>query len=151
MASTWRRCAASGLWEGRAISAASRRWGWPAFRKIARVHGGFGEAAAAAGVRVPAEPVGPQIARAEKAFPHLARLEARAVEALAPDRLQDVCLGGHRRAPIASRTGPGAVTMTVSFDGERRSSATSAKIWPVPSRIAASPVNASQRLTVTST
>src|SRR5688572_33076390 len=116
IASTCRRCAASGLWEGRAMSAGLHARGWAAFWKIARVHGGFGQAAAAAGVRVPAEPVGPQIARAEKAFPHLARLEARAVEALAPDRLQDICLGGHRRAPIASRTALGAVTMTVLFD-----------------------------------
>ena len=67
------------------------------FPEIARVHGGFGEAAAPAGIGVHPESERPQTARADGTLPNLGRLIDAAIQTFVTYRLQDRCLGGHTR------------------------------------------------------
>lgn len=121
------------------------------FLRCARVHGGSCKAARVARVRVPSKPVWPQITRGDGTFPNLAWLEAGAVEALAPDCLQDVGLGRHPPAKPnlrgrelglapASSPRPGAdlacIPSTIAMS---RSSFSSLAFFPFPALRTSSP------------
>src|ERR1043165_8397648 len=64
-----------------------------------RAEGDFRESPCVARRRVCPEAEGPEITRGNRAFPDLARLMARTVQAFSPDGLQNVGLGGHCCGP----------------------------------------------------